>query len=123
MRLAIGDISGNHYSGAFFFIGDKENGGNGRTFEIWEHRDTSGTRHTALWLSSDRLYLHRDYLHFRKPGTQRTSRGWIYTTDDTISLAKETGFAIILDRSTKTMYFIIDGQTKFWIDTKGGHSI
>lgn len=124
MFLGIGaDVNGNHYSGIYFSIGDKEHGGDGRYFEVWEHRDTSGTRYPAFWLDANRLYVHRDYLHFRKPGTQTTSRGWIYTTDDTISLTKETGFAIILDRSTKTMYFIIDGQTKFWIDTKGGHSI
>lgn len=124
MFLGIGaDVNGNHYSGVYFSIGDKEHGGDGRYFEVWEHRDTSGTRYPAFWLDANRLYLHRDYLHFRKPGTISTSRGWIYTTDDTISLTKETGFAIILDRSTKTMYFIIDGQTKFWIDTNGGHSI
>jgi len=121
MRLAIGN-NGSHYSGVYFSIGDKEHGGDGRYFEVWEHRDTSGTRYPALRMDAERLYLHRDYLHFRKPGTQTTSRGWIYTTDDTIALAKEEGFAIVLDRSSKTMYFVIDGQAKFWIDTNGGHS-
>mgnify|MGYP001239102601 CR=1 FL=1 len=123
MRLAIGDINGSHYSGVYFSIGDKEHGGDGRYFEVWEHRDTSGTRYPALQMNEERLFLHRDYLHFRKPGTTGTNRGWIYTTDNIIALSKEEGFAIILDRSSKTMYFVIDGQTKFWIDTNGGHSI
>ena len=123
MRLAIGDINGSHYSGVYFSIGDKEHGGDGRYFEVWEHRDTSGTRYPALQMNEERLFLHRDYLHFRKPGTTGTSRGWIYTTDDIIALSKEAGFAVILDRSSKTIYFVIDGQTKFWIDSNGGHSV
>jgi len=123
VNLYVGkSISGSHLAGVDIVIGDRQHGGQGRYFNVFEHRNTSGDYVRAFGLDSTAAYLHRDYLYFRTPGGS-TDRGWIYVTNNTIALSKSSTHFIVIDQANNEIRFVIGGQTRFRITTSGGQNV
>lgn len=114
--------NGDHIAGVDIVIGDRQHGGLGRHFTVFENRDTSGNYVRAFGLDSTSAYLHRDYLYFRTPGGS-TAQGWIYATNNTIALSKSSTHFIVIDQANNEIRFVIGGQTRFRITTSGGQNV
>src|SRR5690554_5986329 len=116
--LSIGDLNGNHESGIYCVIGDRDNGGAGRHFSIYEHRNTSGNRYRAMSLTPNELYLNREYLVFSQPGGT-AERGWIYATSNALVFYKNNNNYFGINLADPSFGVVLNGTARFVVSPSG----
>src|SRR5690606_4545849 len=118
IELGIGNLQGQHDSSIYCVIGDRENGGAGRHFSIYEHRNTSGNRYLAMALTPNELYLNREYLVFQQPGGTAV-RGWLYATSNTLLFYKNNNNYFGINLADPSFGVVLNGTARFVVSPSG----
>src|SRR5690606_15500307 len=118
IELSIGNLQGQHDSSIYCVIGDRDNGGEGRYFGVYEHRDTSGTRHAALVLTPDELLVHRPYIVLSQPGGT-ADRGWIYANQNTLLFYKNSSNYFGINLADPSFGVVLNGTARFVVSPNG----